>query len=88
MIFISSKSNEVKSSYHMEIEGLIRTVDCFKERNVKIRKLVTDRHVQIVKWVRENMQDTKHCVDIWHVAKGNYGHFHGYIVTNYSTQLI
>ena len=65
----------MKSSYYMEIEGLIRSMNCFKENNVSIRKFVTDRHVQIVKWIRENMKNTKHCVDIWHVAKGFYKEF-------------
>ena len=32
--------------------------------------LVTDRHYQIAKWVRENLPDTDHRYDIWHMAKG------------------
>ncbi|XP_060077692.1 uncharacterized protein LOC132557213 [Ylistrum balloti] len=64
------QSNEVKSSYHMEKEGLIRSVKTFNDAGITIQKIVTDRHVQILKWVRENMPKTKHCVDIWHVAKG------------------
>ena len=61
----------MKSSYHMEIEGLKRSVRSFHDADVKIKRFVTDRHVQIRKWVREDMKDTKHCVDIWHVPKGN-----------------
>lgn len=64
------QSNEVKNSSHMEKEGLIRCVDFFNNHNINIQTLVTDRHVQIVKWVRENMQETTHYFDLWHVAKG------------------
>lgn len=64
------QSNEVKSSCHMEKEGLIRSVSSFNRNGIRIAALVTDRHVQINKWVRENMADTIHYFDVWHVAKG------------------
>ncbi|XP_077867910.1 uncharacterized protein LOC100376482 [Saccoglossus kowalevskii] len=64
------QSNEVKSSCHMEKEGLARSVAYLQGQGINIYKIVTDRHVQIIKWVRENMTDTQHCVDVWHVAKG------------------
>jgi len=60
----------VKSSSHMEKEGLIRSARFFESKNIKIKTLVTDRHVQIVKWVRENLTETTHNFDVWHVAKG------------------
>ncbi len=59
----------------MEMEGLQRSIQDFDDAGVKIRKLITDRHIQIRKWVRENMKTTKHCVDTWHVAKGNHSEF-------------
>ncbi|XP_021356047.1 uncharacterized protein LOC110451810 [Mizuhopecten yessoensis] len=64
------QSNEVKSSCHMEKEGLSRSVAFLRSQDIQIDTIVTDRHVQIRKWVRENMAGTKHCVDVWHVAKG------------------
>lgn len=64
------QSNEVKSSCHMEKEGLARSVEFLNSNDLHLDTIVTDRHVQIRKWVRENMGDTKHCVDVWHVAKG------------------
>ncbi|XP_060084262.1 uncharacterized protein LOC132563537 [Ylistrum balloti] len=64
------QSNEVKSSCHMEKEGLSRSIAFLQDHDIDIHTIVTDRHVQIRKWVRENMTDTKHCVDVWHVAKG------------------
>ena len=54
----------------MEKEGLIRSVEFFKQNNIEIKTLVTDRHTSIRKWIRENMTQTKHCFDVWHVAKG------------------
>jgi len=32
--------------------------------------LVTERHKQIKKWLRESHPDIKHYFDTWHVAKG------------------
>jgi hypothetical protein len=39
----------------MEIEGLIRAVKFLGKKKFKIATLVTDRHKQIAKLVRENM---------------------------------
>ena len=64
------QSNEVPSSCHMEKEGLIRAVGFLEENGVAISQLVTDRHLQVAKWVRENLQGTTHYIDVWHVAKG------------------
>ncbi|XP_060077580.1 uncharacterized protein LOC132557108 [Ylistrum balloti] len=64
------QSNEVKSSCHVEKEGLARSVKFLMDHGLEVNTLVTDRHVQIRKWVRENMAGTKHCIDVWHVAKG------------------
>ncbi|KAI4799884.1 hypothetical protein KUCAC02_016423 [Chaenocephalus aceratus] len=62
------QSNECGGSYHMKLEGLKRMV-AFFEDILEIGTLVTDRHRQIAKWIRENMPYTKHLYDIWHVAK-------------------
>ncbi|CAC5412780.1 unnamed protein product [Mytilus coruscus] len=52
-------------------EGVVVDIQLVQHHNIKIKTLVTDRHVQIKKWVRENMEDTKHAFDVWHVAKGS-----------------
>ena len=44
----------------------------FKSQDINIQTLVTDRHVQIVKWVRENMPESIHIFDVWHVVKGDF----------------
>ena len=66
------QSNDVKSSCHMEKEGLIRGVQFLESHGLAIGELVTERHVQIVKHVREEMPETKHYFDVWHVAKGTW----------------
>lgn len=64
------QSNEVKKQFTHGKKGIVRCVDFFNNDNINIQTLVTDRHVQIVKWVRENMLETTHYFDVWHVAKG------------------
>ncbi len=56
----------------MEKEGLVRTVDFIQNNGLAIGTLVTDRHPQIQwkKLVRENLRQTVHYYDVWHVAKG------------------
>ena len=55
------------SSYHMEKEGVLVFL---AEKKLKVGTLVTDRHKQINKWLREDHPDIKHYYDVWHVAKG------------------
>ena len=54
----------------MEKEGLHRCLEFFKEKNLEVNVLVTDRHKQINKWLQETHPTVKHYYDIWHVAKG------------------
>lgn len=63
------QSNEVGGSYHMEKEGLFRLMQFLSENSFTIDSLITDRHRQIAKWLRDNYPDVKHYYDVWHVAK-------------------
>ena len=63
-------SNEVSSSDHMEKEGLHRVLEFLKEKDLTVGTLVTDRHQQITKWIKEEHPNVKHYFDVWHVAKG------------------
>ena len=56
---IYPQSSEVKSSYHMEKEGLERALKFLKEGGIKVGVLVTDRHKQINKWLREKSSSNK-----------------------------
>lgn len=55
----------------MEKEGLIRGINYFEQNGVPIGQIVTDRHLQVAKWLRENLPETTHNIDVWHVAIGN-----------------
>ncbi|CAL9690969.1 unnamed protein product [Knipowitschia caucasica] len=61
------QSNETNGSYHMELEGLKR---CRNDvEGLSIKALVTDRHRQVAKWIRESWK-VPHFYDCWHVVKG------------------
>ncbi|ELT91270.1 hypothetical protein CAPTEDRAFT_202386 [Capitella teleta] len=65
------QSNEVGGSYHMELEGMKRCLARLQESSVEIEAVVTDRHKQIAKWLREEKGNVTHYTDIWHCAKGS-----------------
>ena len=64
------QSNEVGGSFHMELEGLKRTIQLLWQNDLVPSVIISDRHVSIQKWIRENLPDTTHYYDVWHVAKG------------------
>lgn len=53
-------------------EGFVRSINFLNDKGIKIEQIITDRHVQIVKHIREEMPNTKHYFDVWHVAKGKF----------------
>ena len=68
------QSNEVGSSNACELEGLKRTLKFLEDKGItkeKIGTFITDRHKGINKHLRENLSETKHYYDTWHVAKGS-----------------
>lgn len=54
----------------MEKRGLERIIDWFHNNNLEIGTIVTDCHLQIHKWIRENLPDTPLYYDVWRVANG------------------
>ena len=56
----------------MEKEGLHRYMEFLHEQGLTKDVLVTDRQMQINKWLRESHPEVKHYYDVWHVAKGMY----------------
>lgn len=62
----------------MELEGLKRTVKWLLEvatmAGLEIECIITDRHLQVAKWIRENLlcYKIKHYYDVWHIAKCKY----------------
>lgn len=64
------QSNECGGSYHMEKEGLARSIAFLQEELLSIDTLITDRHRQIARWIADTIPGCRHLYDIWHVAKG------------------
>ena len=56
----------------MEKEGLLRTLKWMEKMEVKVGTIVTDRHRQIAKYIRENLAPlgVKHFFAVWHITKG------------------
>ncbi|XP_034089581.1 uncharacterized protein LOC117557724 isoform X1 [Gymnodraco acuticeps] len=52
----------------MELEGLKRSLELLKERGVTLDCIVTDRHLQIQKFLRES--SITQFFDVWHIEKG------------------
>ena len=66
-----SQSNEVGGSYHVEKEGLSRAIQYVHDKGLTIQVLVTDRHRQIAKWMREIHPEIKHYFDVWQQRVNN-----------------
>lgn len=64
------QSNETKNSNAMELEGLKRCFTYLDSHNVGVKKLVSDRHVQIRKYMRVERSESEHRFDCWHISKG------------------
>ncbi|XP_034084827.1 uncharacterized protein LOC117554483 isoform X2 [Gymnodraco acuticeps] len=62
------QSNEVGGSYHMEKEGLKRCLDHLESKDLAVEYIVTDRHPQIQKYLRE--RNIEQFYDVWHFEKG------------------
>ena len=54
----------------MEKEELQRVLQFLQQQGLTIEVLVTDRHREIDKWLRESYPTITHYYDVWYVAKG------------------
>jgi len=54
----------------MELEGLKRCLAILEQEELTVSHLVTDRHSQIKKFMKDSHPDIQHWFDCWHVAKG------------------
>ncbi|TDH08224.1 hypothetical protein EPR50_G00095560 [Perca flavescens] len=61
------QSNEVRGSYYMEKEGLKRSLALLEASGVTLDCIVTDRHLQIQKYLRE--KGITQYYDVWHIDK-------------------
>ena len=55
----------------MELEGLKRGLEFLEHNGQQVEGIITDRHVQIKKFLREEHPEMQHTFDVWHVAKGS-----------------
>ena len=57
----------------MELEGLKRGLVWMENMELQLGTLITDRHPEATKWIRENLVKklgVKHYFDVWHISKG------------------
>lgn len=54
----------------MELESLKRQLAYLENGNIKVSKLVTDRHTQVSSFMAKEKAEIEHAYDVWHVAKG------------------
>ena len=65
------QSNETEGSTKMEKEGLIRSLEFLENAGIQPVSIITDRHPQIQKYLREEKSHIQHYYDVWHISKGN-----------------
>ncbi|XP_059923512.1 uncharacterized protein LOC132469541 [Gadus macrocephalus] len=65
------QSSEVPNSSWCEMEGLKRSIGLLRRNDLHLSTLITDRHRQVAKWVREELcpEGTQHYFDVWHIGK-------------------
>lgn len=54
----------------MEKEGLRRGLDHLESNQLQVDYIVTDRHTQVQKYLRE--REIKQYYDVWHLEKGKW----------------
>ena len=67
--FSLTQVSEVENSNRMEKQGLMKVLADIKRKNIDIKQLTTDRHVQIKKYMREQEEDIDHKFDVCHFSK-------------------
>ena len=55
----------------MEKEGLSKGLEFLYGEGIRVETLVTDRHLQVAKWLRLTYPAIDHRYDVWHIAKGS-----------------
>ena len=53
----------------MEKYGFQKVLHGMEARDINIKQITTDRHVQIKKFMKEECPNISHQFDIWHVCK-------------------
>ena len=58
------------NSNGMELESLKRQLSYLEKEKIDVKKLVTDRHVQVTSYMANEKPEIEHSYDVWHFAKG------------------
>ena len=58
------------NSNGMELESLKRQLSYLEKAKIDVKKLVTDRHVQVTSYMANEKPEIEHSYDVWHFAKG------------------
>ncbi|XP_011677896.2 uncharacterized protein LOC105444839 [Strongylocentrotus purpuratus] len=64
------QKSEVANSYNMELEALRRGLVWVEQTDLELGTIITDRHVQVRAWIRQNLKEVQHYFDVWHISKG------------------
>ena len=75
----------------MEKEGLVRSLEFLRKQGLGVEVLVTDRHRQIAKYVRDTHPEMKHYYDVWYLAKGKFyilANFHHTLTTFFTMEIV
>ncbi|EEC10764.1 conserved hypothetical protein, partial [Ixodes scapularis] len=63
------KSTGVKSSCHMKLEELDRSLTYLTKEDLTVEVIVTDRYVQVSVYMKQEHPLIQHCLDLWHISK-------------------
>ena len=64
----------------MKLESLKRALNRVSEtQQFQITDIVTDRHISVKKFMRDERPLINHWFDVWHVAKGMYEYLFSHI---------
>ena len=66
--FFIAHARNAGNSANIEKKGLIETLNFLENSGIIMKVLVTERHSQIRKYLRENKPQINHQFDIWHMA--------------------
>ena len=69
VILFLPKRNEVGSSSAMEFEGFKRSFQFLENHGLDVSTFVSDRHLSIMKYIREELTSVTHFFDLWHLKK-------------------
>eukprot|EP00795_Rhopilema_esculentum_P011457 gene11457-21665_t len=61
--------NEIGSSTAMEFEGFKRSLQFLENNGLNVTTFISDRHLSIAKYFREERKDVLHYFDLWHLKK-------------------